>query len=353
MNNRFQKNKWYQRYSKLIILSLFVIFFTATSTFIIYKGINIVKEREITYINSSNIDYYVYLKENNYFNTPFLGKDEKYIASLIDNIQIKYHYSLKSDEDMTGKYNYQLVANLVVKESGKDTILWQNEEDLTESKELKFDSQKEINVNDEITINYDKYNDIVNQFKKDYGVSIDAEVIVKMIINTSLDYGANETTVNNYEPYVKIPLSEKTIEINISKSKDESFVKNVKYTKYPTLNYFLIVIGIIFLCIYLFLGVKVILRIVKAIKNSNKYEAYIRKIFGNYDQIIVNTDKLPDLEGIDIMEVDNFEDLVDAQNEIHKPIIFNEIKYGKLAAFILIDGKHAFNYTVRLEDVRK
>lgn len=352
MNDRFKNNRWYQRNSKLIFLSLFVLFFVSSSIFIIYKGLDIVKKRDINYINSSNVDYFVYLKDNNYFNTPYLNKGEKYIASLIDNIEIKYNYSLNCEEEMKGNYNYKFVGNIIVKESGKEDVLWEDVKDLSSLKEFSFDGQKTIGIDDKVTINYDYYNDVVNQFKKDYGVMIDAELVVKLVINTNLDYENDSFTIE-YTPYVEIPLSEKTIEISISESKDNNIVKTITYTKYPILNYFLIIVGVIFLLIYLFLGIKVIIRIIKAIKNRNKYDMYIRKIFGNYEQIIVTTDKIPDLNDYDVLEVHTFEDLVDAQGEIHKPIIFKETRVGKEALFILLDDKRAFIYIVRLEDVKK
>ena len=46
------------------------------------------------------MDYKVFLKENNDFETPFLEKDKKYIASLIDHIDIDYKYAFKSNYDM-------------------------------------------------------------------------------------------------------------------------------------------------------------------------------------------------------------------------------------------------------------
>lgn len=124
MENRFKKNKWYQRYSKIIFLSLFVMFFIATSIFIIYKGLDIVKTRDIVYVNNSDIDYSVYLKDNNYFNTPYLGKNEKYIASLIDKINIKFNYTLNAEEAMKGKYSYNIISTVVVKEQNKDAALY-------------------------------------------------------------------------------------------------------------------------------------------------------------------------------------------------------------------------------------
>lgn len=352
MNNRFKKNKWYQRNSKLIILVIYVIIFISLSVLIIYKGLDIIKTRDIEYVNNSKINYLVYLKENNYFSKPYLEQGEKYIASLIDKINIKYNYNLSSDEVMSGDYNYHLAATLVVTEKDKDDVLWESDYDLTNEEVVNFENQKSIEINKEVNINYDYYNDIVSSFKKDYGVAVDANLLVKLIVNTNLDYDSDSFTIKE-EPLVNIPLSEQTIEIDIKVVENDVNTKTITYTKYPTLNYALIILGIVFLIIYLILGIKVLKKIIKAVKTRDKYDIYLRKIFSNYDQIIISASRLPDLSNVDILDVSNFEELVDAQNEIHKPIIFVEEKKGKMAVFTLIDDAHAYTYTVKSSDFEK
>ena len=46
----------------------------------------------VNYVENSSIDYKVYLKKNNYFDTPFLEKNKVYITSLIDYIDIDFSY---------------------------------------------------------------------------------------------------------------------------------------------------------------------------------------------------------------------------------------------------------------------
>lgn len=317
-----------------------------------YKGLDIIKTKEVMYINNSDIDYYVYLKENNYFNTPYLNKGEKYIASLIDKVNIKYNYNLTTDDTMTGNYTYSIIATLVVTEKGKDSVLWKNDYVITDKKALEFKNQKTIEINEETNIDYNYYNDIVSQFKKDYGVAIDANLLVKLAVETNINYEKDSFSIKQ-EPLVNIPLSEQTLEIDFSVVEDDVNSKTVTYTKYPILNYFLIIAGIIFLVIYLILGIKVLIKMIRVIKKRDKYDLYLRKIFGDYDQIVVSSSKLPNLDNIDILDVSSFEELVDAQNEIHKPIIFNEIKKGKEAVFILVDDTHAYCYTVLSSDFTK
>lgn len=352
MDNRFKKNNWVLRNYRSILLFLYALVFLMLSIFIIYKGLDVVKTKDITYINNSDIDYQVYLKENDYFDEPYLNKGEKYIASLIDRIHIIYNYNLTSYEEMSGEYTYHLVATILVKEKDKDSILWENDYDLSNKQSVSFNKQTVIAVSDEVDISYDYYNDIVNSFKKDYGVPVDANLMVKLVVETNAKDDGKDFTITQ-EPFVSIPLSEQTLEIDFSVVENDINTDTITYTKYPWLNHILLVIGIIFVIIYLFIGFVGLFRMIRSIKKRNKYDVFLRKIFSNYDQIIIDTDKIPDLDNIDILEVSSFEELVDAQNEIHKPIIFNEVKKGHEAVFVLMDSNHAYRYTVLVEDLVK
>lgn len=352
MDDRFKNENFFKRNIKFILLVFYVIFFIGLSLFIIYMGLNVVKTKEISYVNNSNIDYVVYLKKNNYFSVPYLGKGEKYITSLIDKIHVKYNYTFNSEDVMNGKYTYKLISTLVLTEQGKDDILWQKDFDLSNAETLNFDNSMTFGIEKEVDINYDYYNDLVTSFKKDYGVFVDANLIVKLQIDTELDYYGNNFFVQSV-PSINIPLIEKTIEIDIKTIDNDVKTETLKYTKNPKLNYALSIVGTFFLVIYLVVGVVIFFEIVKSIRNRDKYEVYLRKIFGDYDQIIVNSEKLPNLNKNDVLDVSSFEELVDVQNEMHKPIIFNENRRSKIATFVLVDENRAFRYVVKSREMNK
>ena len=47
------------------------------------------------YEEKSNLDYKVYLKENQFYDTPYLPKDKKYISALINYIDSSFSYTFK------------------------------------------------------------------------------------------------------------------------------------------------------------------------------------------------------------------------------------------------------------------
>mgnify|MGYP003303592573 CR=1 FL=1 len=72
------------------------------------------KEIKAYYSETSNLDYKVYLKKNNFYSENYLGKDQMYIASLIDYINTDFDYTFRSDENIGLEYSYFVEAIIQV-----------------------------------------------------------------------------------------------------------------------------------------------------------------------------------------------------------------------------------------------
>lgn len=78
------------------------------------------------------------------------------------------------------------------------------------------------------------------------------------------------------------------------------------------------------------------------------YEAKVRNILNTYDSILVQSNKIPSLEGRNVVNVEKMEDLVDAQLELRKPICY--LKQTESCSFLLLDEKEAYVYIEKLND---
>lgn len=128
----------------------------------------------------------------------------------------------------------------------------------------------------------------------------------------------------------------------------------------------LIIIGIIFIilgvvtldsdyskyCVFLFPvgGVFIVFGILSLrSKNPEKnYEGTVSDILNTYDSILVKSNSVPNFEGRNIVEVVSFDDLIDAQLEIRKPICY--MKQTESCSFCLLDEKEAYVYIEKLND---
>lgn len=82
-----------------------------------------------------------------------------------------------------------------------------------------------------------------------------------------------------------------------------------------------------------------------------KYNSKINNILKTYDCILVEIEKLPDLSEKKIIQTQSFQDIVNTEYEIRKPVYYlnNENGYD----FILIDKEDVYVYTIRKEETSK
>jgi hypothetical protein len=108
------------KYIVFIILSL-----TVTITFFAKSTKEDKVTKDIVYIENSNLDYKVYLKDNEFFEKIYLDEDNQYIASLIDFIEAKFKYELEaSEKGLDYKYQYKIVAEVNVEDKTNHKSLY-------------------------------------------------------------------------------------------------------------------------------------------------------------------------------------------------------------------------------------
>lgn len=131
-------------------------------------------------------------------------------------------------------------------------------------------------------------------------------------------------------------------------------------------GYIVLILGIIFIiigvflmdsdfskyCVFLFPvgGIFVLLGFLSKIsKNPEKnFENTINGIINTYDSILVKSSTVPSFDGRNIIEVMGFDDLIDAQLELRKPICY--MKQTESCSFVLLDDKEAYVYIEKIND---
>ena len=102
-----KKGKFYlKRIDKLILVFLAVIVFSLLGFVFSRIGFHNYDEKEITYQESKDIDYQVYLQPNDFFEEAYLPKNQTYITSLIDYIHIDFDYNFEIQSQYDGSYKY-------------------------------------------------------------------------------------------------------------------------------------------------------------------------------------------------------------------------------------------------------
>ena len=106
--------------------------------------------------------------------------------------------------------------------------------------------------------------------------------------------------------------------------------------------------GIVAGTVALILFVVFILFCINSRDEESIYKNKLNKLLKTYDSILVKSSTLPSLEDRNIIQVDSFQDLINAQLEIRKPIYYK--LQVSCCSFLLLDDKEACTYILKSND---
>ena len=319
-----------------IYIILIILFSILGITLLLFSIIG-QQEKTVSFNEQTKIDDVISLKENNYFQENELTNQATYITSLIDAITLNYEYSMTPSEKIDYTATYYVTADLTIFEVGEpDNVYWSNNEVLLEQKEL--EKTDKINIKESIAVDFNRYNQLVTDFAKDYA----------LLLDSNLDITLHIVLKNEQKELNKIKTITATIPMNkqsfsITKNTQTNPLEKV-IIKTRNFNILYLLFSIIILGFDYILLKREIEYFKENIWNKSKYEKEKERILKTYDQIIVVSKNLPDIEQVKKIEVENFEELLDAQEELNNPIIFYENTTTHRSMFVIMGNEMAWIY---------
>lgn len=308
----------------------------------------------LKYSEDNSINYKVYLKPNNYFETPYLGENRTYITSIIDYIHINYLYNLNFSDEINGEYTYRIDAIVYANKSGGDGYYWSRTYNLVEPKTLKLNNVKNLFINEIVDVDYNKYNKVLEEFKKDYSIETDGLLKMQLVVESN-------ATGNKYTDSIKIPsilslsvpLLEKAVEASIEKdavSNDNTLTMvDPIAKKIKTICFFL---GLLIIILTIALIIRIFIN--RSInRQRHLYASTLKKFVDSHDSIIANVTNLPDIDGLNLVSVSSFDELIDVYNEVRMPINFYENKDHTKAVFRIINDRMCWEYILDKREIEK
>ncbi len=281
--------------------------------FIILKPIDNTKAK-ITNKITRSATYEVYLKDNPYYdNNPV--KNNIYASNSIDYINIYFNYN-----NPNNNYTYNITAK--IKGNINNNLIW------TKNFILKENQATNNKIKDNITINYDSYNNLVNSYENTYNLILDATLNISLNIkynnktdSINIDIPLTKTTtsiISNYEPTT----------INITN------IKNITYINY--------IIGTLFIFISL-----ILIYIKTNQKNTpkEKYKNIKKRILKEYKELIINVNNEPNINNLKLLKVFNINDLIDVAEQNSTHIIFYES--NNQSNFYVIINNYVYLYILK------
>ena len=298
------------------------------------------------YAESGKIDYKIYLKDNDYYDTTYLDRGMQYVAGLIKTVNVRFNYQVHAEQALDFNSKYKVVGELQITEKDSpNKVLYTKKDILFPETSIDVKDNYFI-INEELDIDYDMYNSLVNSYKRDYGLIVSSNLLLTLEVDTKGTIDGVDTSLNkNSKLQMSIPLSEQTV--NIKMIADEI---NNSGVLLDTNKLFIVtnpVLFVLFVLLFLLTIAAIILDIYVYVKYYTKdiYRSTLSKILKDYDRIIVNGK-------ISINERDykvkicpeTFEEMVDAAQQLELPIYYYETIPNEKSYFVIVNDDTLYKY---------
>lgn len=293
----------------------------------------------IAYTEQNNLDYKVYLKNNDYYENEYV-QDLEYISDLINYIDLNYNYSLVVDKKLDLNYSYNVISRIKIYNNDEEDLIYKKEENLVD--EVKLTSQGLVQINEDLKINYPEYNNFAKDFKSKFGLFANSKLEVIMTINVKDKEGKLNKSYSNI---IEVPLNEQLVRISKIYEKPLGTGK-IEVSQF---NLNRVVFGGLFLTISILIFLISVIKIIHISIEKSKsgysiYQKTLHRIFNEYDKIVVNTLEVPVAKDQQLIRVTTFEELVDAADNLKKPILYTEVEKDRLCHFCVISDKQFYQY---------
>lgn len=309
----------------------------------------------LSYNVSNDVDYRVNLLENNFYETTSLGKGELVPVTFIDDVEIDFSGYLSASKVMDMNYTYEVTGEIIATatDNGKDGggKIWTKNYVFVPTTAAST-SGTGYNLQEKVIIDYQMYNDLVNQYKLQASVTMDVVMNVTMTVTANSMVEGKELSERN-SVTVKIPLSVSTVMIN-SDAKDPVAKTLIDSQEIPASNnYVLLAISLVIL-IGSVITSALLLKGLRKMTEDHSLLLKFNRIMRDYNQVIIEIDELPMVKDAAIIEVKSFQDMLDIEKELHLPIMCARTKTDVLTdnIFYIVNQNQVFKYRLNAEPER-
>ena len=346
----------YVSYSMRIFFMFLAIFVIAVISYMNYvNSFSKTEDVEMNYEISGKIDYKVSLLPGNPFESGNLSAVNTYIADYIDDVSTDFFFNYEVDEKSDIKYNYYVNAIMELR-SDKDGAVLSRKEDILVPKVSKEENDtKELELKQNVNLDYNHYNNLAKEFAnsvyKEHGINISGNLYLEMhvVLETKND-GFDKAQEKEKVIKVEIPLLSTQVKAFMVDSINEKDI----YVEHEAAE--LVSKSSLFVAISLWIVDIIFLLLVCSfiMKSTPKKSNYMRirnSLLREHDNIIVNSKNDPDFRGYNVINCANFEELIDAQKVLGKPIIYHELVKNQKCMFIIVNDKDVYRYVLKEADI--
>lgn len=343
---RKNREKW------IFVQSVIVIVLTLAILISALVSVQLNKKYYIGYREGGSIDYNVFLKDNEFFEQNYLGKDQSYVASLIDKIIADYSYEVDMDtDDVNYRYSYTIKSRLEILDNGSEVAIFNPERVLVSVQNKSQSSSNRLRINEIVVINYDEYNNLANKFLETYDLTgTTSNIVVTLEVDVLSDCEAfSGSAADTYTSELRIPLTTKTVNIKMTSAVPDEEAKMIACTRGAGSEVFkttAIVLGVVDVLMILLLVAFIYLTRTPDVT----YTARVKKIVSQYKSYIQKINNLFETRGYQIILVNTFDEMLEIRDTIQAPILMFENEDKTCAKFMIpTDSKLLYLYEIKVD----
>lgn len=301
------------------------------------------------YSINRNADYKVILYDNDYTTETSMAKNQTYITSLTKSINSDFSYKLVTSKKLNLKYVYDIKASVKADYKNSNDSLGQifnKEYVLLDATEKEINDANRISINENVDIDFAGYNKEVTDFKTNLKLSINAYVDVVMnvkVFDTSDSEGAN--IIDESSISISVPLDKQAFSITENYTPSDS--KDVYKEANSKINLNLLYLAILLVTITVFIYILSYGKLARDKKLKSQYRADLNKILKTYGDVIVEIVNPVKTRLSGVIDVKNFNEMMDLEQELRVPILFYEIPGRNEGWFTIIHNEILYRFVLK------
>lgn len=332
------KKKHYNYLARVATLVGLILLFLCLCVVFIFKATDYELGGSTTYSEYTSNDYLVCTNNNDVYADSCLDKDLDYITSMVQNIRATFNYEAVYSRSVKFDSNYFVVGKLnIFEDNDSSRIRYTKEDVLIDSTKLNVNGEV-ISFSSDVTIDYASYRQIVQDYINKTGVSSSAELEVALYLENN--------DLSRKISYINIPLTGESFMITSSNLDNQNQLV-LSNTNKKSVDPFYVFVAVVCLLMDILLFTYLINFIYLVKDLDSKYAATLKRILRDYDDYIVNATSDYAIKDYNkVIEVESFDELVDARDSLEKPIVYERVNNIK-SRFYVEDDKIVYVYTMK------
>ena len=335
MSNEEKLKRLTYRARRQLLITIQLVVIAIVTLLTAFCAISYYQKDKATYINyleTGDVDYKVYIKDNAFIEDEFIEVTEQndnkaFVASLIDKVEANFLYELEMEvNNVEYEYSYVIETVLVVTDKNSNS-LFEHSEIIKETQTFTQNSSSNLSINEVVTVDYDKYNAAASAFIEVMDLK-DVNPISSLILNAHIKVDGKcdkfqEDSSNEYTVSLVVPLTTKTIDIEMTSTvpTEESKILACETGIHKD----------VFKKAAIYAGcadaalILVLMIFVLTTRNKHiNYEIKVKRLLSNYRSYIQKINNPFNMEGYQVLYVDSFNEMLEIRDTIQSPILMNE-----------------------------